>query len=82
MQQIETARGHVMVVDDDEFFLESVSTNLSDAGYRTDSFLGGVEAIRYLSGGQGPDLVLLDWKMPGIRLSHQRSISATAAECS
>jgi len=38
MQQVETARGHVMVVDDDEFFLESVSTNLADAGYRTDSF--------------------------------------------
>jgi two-component system response regulator ChvI len=66
MQQVETARGHVMVVDDDELFLESVSTNLADAGYRTNSFLGGAEAIRYLSGGQGPDLVLLDWKMPGI----------------
>jgi len=55
-----------MVVDDDEFFLESVSTNLADAGYRTDSFLGGAEAIRHLSAGAGPDLVLLDWKMPGI----------------
>src|SRR5882757_51660 len=66
MQQVEAARGHVMVVDDDELFLESVSTNLADAGYRTESFLGGAEAIRYLSAGQGPDLVLLDWKMPGI----------------
>ena len=66
MQQVETGRGHVMVVDDDELFLESVSTNLADAGYRTDSFLGGAEAIRHLSAGSGPDLVLLDWKMPGI----------------
>jgi two-component system response regulator ChvI len=66
MQQVEAARGHVMVVDDDELFLESVSTNLADAGYRTESFLGGAEAIRYLSARQGPDLVLLDWKMPGI----------------
>jgi two-component system response regulator ChvI len=66
MQQAEIVRGHVTVVDDDELFLESVSTNLADAGYRTDSFLGGAEAIRHLCGGPSADLVLLDWKMPGI----------------
>jgi len=68
MQQaeVQNVRGHVTVVDDDELFLESVSTNLADAGYRTDSFLGGAEAIRYLSDGPTADLVLLDWKMPGI----------------
>jgi two-component system response regulator ChvI len=66
MQQAEHVRGHVTVVDDDELFLESVSTNLADAGYRTESFLGGAEAIRHLSGGPEADLVLLDWKMPGI----------------
>jgi two-component system, OmpR family, response regulator ChvI len=66
MQQAEHVRGHVTVVDDDELFLESVSTNLADAGYRTDSFHGGAEAIRYLCGGPTADLVLLDWKMPGI----------------
>jgi len=66
MQQADIVRGRVTVVDDDELFLESVSTNLADAGYRTDSFLGGAEAIRYLSGGPSADLVLLDWKMPGI----------------
>jgi two-component system, OmpR family, response regulator ChvI len=68
MQQVEseTVRGHVTVVDDDELFLESVSTNLADAGYRTDSFPGGAEAIRYLSSTPAADLVLLDWKMPGI----------------
>jgi two-component system response regulator ChvI len=68
MQQaeIESVRGHVTVVDDDELFLESVSTNLADAGYHTDSFPGGAEAIQYLSGTPAADLVLLDWKMPGI----------------
>jgi two-component system response regulator ChvI len=66
VQQAETIRGRVTVVDDDELFLESVSTNLADAGYRTDPFLGGAEAIRHLSGGPDADLVLLDWKMPGI----------------
>ncbi len=40
MQQIEKAatRGHVMVVDDDDLFRESVSTNLADAGYLIESF--------------------------------------------
>jgi two-component system response regulator ChvI len=68
MQQIERAnsRGHVMVVDDDALFLESVSTNLADAGYRTDAFPGGAEAITHLCGRAGADLLLLDWKMPGI----------------
>ena len=68
MQQaeFESVRGRVTVVDDDELFRESVSTNLADAGYHTDSFPGGAEAIRYLSSAPAADLVLLDWKMPGI----------------
>lgn len=68
MQQIElpNPRGHVMVVDDDALFLESVSTNLSDAGYHTNAFPGGAEAISHLSGQPQADLLLLDWKMPGI----------------
>lgn len=68
MQQIEIPqpRGHVMVVDDDALFLESVSTNLMDAGYRTDAFPGGAEAITHLCGRADADLLLLDWKMPGI----------------
>lgn len=68
MQQIElpNPRGHVMVVDDDALFLESVSTNLTDAGYRTNAFAGGAEAIDHLNGQPQADLLLLDWKMPGI----------------
>jgi two-component system response regulator ChvI len=68
MQQTEprNPRGHVMVVDDDTLFLESVSTNLVDAGYRTEAFAGGAEAIRHLCGRPEGDLLLLDWKMPGI----------------
>jgi len=68
MQQIERAanRGHVMVVDDDDLFRESVSTNLADAGYSIEAFPGGAEAIDYLCGEPTAELVLLDWKMPGI----------------
>jgi two-component system response regulator ChvI len=60
------ANGHVMVVDDDELFLESVSTNLTDAGYRINAFPHGADAINYLVRRNDADLLLLDWKMPGI----------------
>jgi len=68
MEQAETssARGHLMVVDDDALFLESVSTNLTEAGYKTHAFSSGNEAIRHLSASAQADLLLLDWKMPGI----------------
>ncbi|MGN6516235.1 MAG: response regulator transcription factor [Rhizomicrobium sp.] len=59
-------RGHVMVVDDDALFLESVSTNLANAGYVAKPFPCGEEAVGYLSEKGDADLLLLDWKMPGI----------------
>jgi two-component system, OmpR family, response regulator ChvI len=65
-QAVATANGHLMVVDDDELFLESVSTNLADAGYRINAFPRGADAIDYLTGRNDADLLLLDWKMPGI----------------
>lgn len=55
-----------MVVDDDALFLESVSTNLSNAGYVAKPFPCGEEAVGYLSERGEADLLLLDWKMPGI----------------
>jgi two-component system response regulator ChvI len=58
--------GHVMVVDDDALFLESVSTNLTDAGYRIHAFPNGALAIDHLNARRQADLLLLDWKMPGI----------------
>ncbi|MDE2133995.1 MAG: response regulator transcription factor [Alphaproteobacteria bacterium] len=63
---VQTARGHVLVVDDDELFRESVSTNLVDAGYATTAFGDGAAAIRHLATEPTADLVLLDWKMPGM----------------
>jgi two-component system response regulator ChvI len=55
-----------MVVDDDALFLESVSTNLTNAGYLANTFQGGEEAVGYLARKGAADLLLLDWKMPGI----------------
>src|SRR5512141_266183 len=63
----QSARGHILVVDDDELFRESVSTNLIDAGYSTDAFADGSTAVSYLtSEPPNADIVLLDWKMPGM----------------
>lgn len=59
-------RGHLLMVDDDALFLESVSTNLANAGYVANAFSAGEELLDYLSHGVNADLLLLDWKMPGI----------------
>lgn len=56
-------RGHILVVDDDALFRESVSTNLIDAGFVADTFNDGSSAIRYLTE-RSADIILLDWKMP------------------
>lgn len=57
-------RGHVLVVDDDSLFSESVSRNLADAGYRTRIFRDGPSTLDHLSHAPTADLMLLDWKMP------------------
>ena len=62
----QNSRAHILVVDDDELFRESVSTNLVDAGYSTNAFADGNTAVRYLTSGPNADIVLLDWKMPGM----------------
>lgn len=60
------ARGRLVMVDDDTLFLESVTTNLANAGYVANAFSAGEEAVSYLSETGNADLLLLDWKMPGI----------------
>jgi two-component system response regulator ChvI len=61
-----TVRGHVLMVDDDALFSESVSRNLVDAGYRTRVFSDGPATLHHLACEPDADLVLLDWKMPGM----------------
>jgi two-component system, OmpR family, response regulator ChvI len=60
----QTSRGHILVVDDDALFLESVSTNLANAGFSTDTFADGRTLVQHLMAGPQADVVLLDWKMP------------------
>src|SRR5882762_7120742 len=54
---------HLLLVDDDDQFRESLGLNLVDEGYEVTSFDNGPDALAYLSRG-GADVMLLDWRMP------------------
>jgi two-component system, OmpR family, response regulator ChvI len=55
---------HLLLVDDDDLFRESLGLNLIDEGYEVTSFDNGSDALAYLQGGGGADIMLLDWRMP------------------
>lgn len=55
----------ILVVDDDQDFLESIQMVLIEEGHETVSAANGRDAVdRYKE--VTPDLVLLDYRMPGI----------------
>lgn len=60
------ASGRILVVDDDGMFRESLVQNLSDAGFAPIAFADGPSALGHLVEAGAPDLMLLDWKMPGM----------------
>ena len=62
----EAENGRILIVDDDGMFRESLAQNLNDAGFATISFGDGVSALRHLGEAAPPDMILLDWKMPGM----------------
>lgn len=57
---------HLLIVDDDDLFRESLGLNLIDEGYEVTSFGNGGEALAYLDRGGGADVILLDWRMPSL----------------
>lgn len=57
---------HLLLVDDDDLFRESLGLNLIDEGYEVTSFGNGREALAYLDSGGGADVILLDWRMPSL----------------
>jgi two-component system response regulator ChvI len=69
--------GEILIVDDDGMFRESLIQNLSDAGYVAIGFEDGPAALNHLAQANVPDIILLDWKMPGMTgievLRHLRS---------
>ena len=66
LDEIETASQHVLVVDDDPFFRESLQQNLIDAGYEALAFDSGAAVLSFLAEAPPVDLILLDWRMPGM----------------
>ena len=59
-------RGRIVVVDDDALFRESLERNLGDAGFLVVGFTNGKLALKHLSEVGAPDLIVLDWRMPGL----------------
>jgi two-component system response regulator ChvI len=62
--QTETRR--IVVVDDDELFRESLGANLMDEGFEVIDFAEGRAVIDFFAAKNDADIVLLDWKMPGM----------------
>jgi PAS domain S-box-containing protein len=60
-----SASGRVWVVDDSRLQTERASRLLADH-YAVESFLEGAAVLERLSEGEHPDLILLDWQMPGV----------------
>ena len=54
---------HLLLVDDDDLFRESLGLNLVDEGYEVTSFDNGQKALAYLNR-RSADVMLLDWRMP------------------
>ncbi len=56
----------VLFVDDSAEVRESLSLNLGDEGFAVATFADGPSALGFLDGGASVDVILLDWRMPGM----------------
>src|ERR1051326_356729 len=59
-------RVRILVVDDDDEFRESLSLNLMDEGFAVTTFANGPAVLEHLAAGESADVILLDWRMPGM----------------
>ncbi len=57
---------HLLLVDDEQGFVEPLAKRLAYRDLRVDFVLGGQEALDYLQANHDVDVVLLDIKMPGL----------------
>ncbi|HYM04167.1 MAG TPA: response regulator transcription factor [Stellaceae bacterium] len=56
----------IVLVDDDDSFRESLGLNLLDEGFAVVNFSSGAPALDYFAQGGEADVILLDWRMPGM----------------
>lgn len=69
------------IVDDDPLFRETLAGNLADVGYRVAEWADGESFLADFPGEPALDLLLLDWKMPGLNgIDVLRRMRAQAAE--
>src|SRR5215472_13462366 len=61
-----TSRIRMLLVDDDDEFRESLSLNLADEGFVVTTFANGPSALEHVAAGESADVILLDWRMPGM----------------
>lgn len=54
----------ILVVDDDGGFVSSLATNLRSAGFKINTATDGIRAVEKAIKTK-PDLILLDWRLPG-----------------
>jgi len=59
------AQGTVLIVEDSHYLARALSEVVRDIGYETIIVPSGEEALEALAD-ESPDLVLLDWILPGI----------------
>ena len=59
-------RTRLVLVDDDEDFREALRGNLLDEGFDVVDFNNGVDVLKYFADGDTGDIIILDWKMPGM----------------
>jgi len=72
---------HVLVVDDEEPIRELLSVNLRNAGHPVDCACN-VEQARDFVEHHPPDLVVLDWMMPGMSgIDYLRALRTRPATC-
>jgi DNA-binding NtrC family response regulator len=57
---------HILLIDDEDNFLEALSKRLTHRGYTVDCASSGVAGLRLLEEIEGIDVVLLDVRMPGL----------------
>src|SRR6056297_162609 len=60
------AKPYIMLVDDDESFVEPMQKRLDKRGYKIIAAYSGDEALRQMDTHRNLDVVILDVKMPGM----------------
>ena len=65
-QETKSSAIRIVFVEDDLLFRDALVRNLEDSGFEVRDFDSGETALEYFESGGPADVVILDWKLPGI----------------